>query len=127
VIRVLVADDQTLIRVGIATLLDEEADLELVDEAADGHAAVAAVRATRPDVVLMDIRMPRTDGLAALREIAADPLLAGVRVIMLTTFELDEYVFEALRADGAPRGRARMPGRPAEGPAVRAGPRRWRW
>lgn len=97
-IRVLVADDQTLIRVGIATLLDEEDDIELVGEAADGHAAVAAVRAARPDVVLMDIRMPRADGLAALRQITTDPLLGGVRVIMLTTFELDEYVFEALHA-----------------------------
>ncbi len=96
-IRVLVADDQTLIRVGLATLLDEEPDIELVGEAADGRAAVEAIRATRPDVVLMDIRMPRTDGLAALREITGDAALDNVRVIMLTTFELDEYVFEALR------------------------------
>jgi DNA-binding NarL/FixJ family response regulator len=96
-IRVVVADDQALVRMGLRTLLDSESDTELVGEASDGRAAVELVRQTRPDVVLMDIRMPVLDGLAALREITSDAALAGVRVIMLTTFELDEYVFEALR------------------------------
>jgi DNA-binding NarL/FixJ family response regulator len=97
-IRVVVADDQGLVRMGLRVLLDAEDDVELVAEAADGRAAVAAVREHRPDVVLMDVRMPELDGLSALREIAADPALAGTRVVVLTTFELDEYVFEALRA-----------------------------
>jgi len=98
VIRVAVVDDQALVRMGLRMLLDTEDDLDLVAEASDGRAGVAAVRRTVPDVVLMDIRMPVLDGLAALREITADPALAEVRVVMLTTFELDEYVFEALRA-----------------------------
>jgi DNA-binding NarL/FixJ family response regulator len=97
VIRVVVADDQALVRVGLKVLIETEDDLELVAEAEDGRAAVEAVRRTRPDVVLMDIRMPVLDGLAALREIVADPALAHTRVVVLTTFELDEYVFEALR------------------------------
>lgn len=96
-IRVAIVDDQALVRMGLRTLLEAEDDLELVAEAADGRQGVAAVRRTRPDVVLMDIRMPEFDGLAALRDITTDPALADVRVIMLTTFELDEYVFEALR------------------------------
>ena len=96
-IRVVVVDDQSLIRVGLRTILDAEDDIALVAEAADGREGLAAVRTARPDVVLMDIRMPGVDGLAALAEISADPAVAGVRVIMLTTFELDEYVFEALR------------------------------
>jgi DNA-binding NarL/FixJ family response regulator len=83
---------------GLRTLIGSEDDLELVAEAADGREGVDVVRRTRPDIVLMDIRMPILDGLGALGEITADPALAGVRVIMLTTFELDEYVFEALRA-----------------------------
>ncbi len=99
-IRVVVADDQALVRMGLRTLLGSESDTELVGEASDGRAAVELVRQTRPDVVLMDIRMPVLDGLTALREITSDAALAGARVIMLTTFELDEYVFEALR-DGA--------------------------
>jgi DNA-binding NarL/FixJ family response regulator len=98
VIRVAVADDQALVRLGLRVLFEAEEDVELVGEAADGRAAVELVRDERPDVVLMDVRMPVLDGLDALREIVADPRLAGTRVIVLTTFELDEYVFEALRA-----------------------------
>jgi len=97
VIRVVVIDDQALVRMGLRTLIETEDDLELVAEAADGREGLAAVRRTRPDVVFMDIRMPTLDGLGALHEIAADPALKDVRVVMLTTFELDEYVFEALR------------------------------
>jgi DNA-binding NarL/FixJ family response regulator len=97
VIRVVVVDDQALVRVGVRTLLGSEPDTELVGEGADGRTGIAAVRAAVPDVVLMDIRMPEMDGLAALREITGDPALNAVRVVMLTTFGLDEYVFEALR------------------------------
>jgi DNA-binding NarL/FixJ family response regulator len=96
-IGVVVVDDQALVRMGLRTLLESEADIELVGEAVDGRSGVDAVRAARPHVVLMDVRMPVLDGLAALRVITSDPALAGVRVIMLTTFEQDEYVFEALR------------------------------
>lgn len=96
-IRVAVVDDQAVIRMGLATLLDCEPDLELVGEAADGAQGLTLVRARRPDVVLCDIRMPVLDGLGLLAEVVADPGLAGVRVIMVTTFELDEYVFESLR------------------------------
>jgi DNA-binding NarL/FixJ family response regulator len=97
-IRVVVADDQALVRVGCRTLLEAEEDMQVVAEAGTGTAAVEAVRATRPDVVLMDVRMPGVDGLEATRRITAEPGLAGVRVLILTTFEIDEYVFEALRA-----------------------------
>jgi len=96
-IRVVLADDQALLRAGIRALLDAEDDIEVVGEASDGAEAVAVVRATRPDVVLMDIRMPRTDGLEATRKIAGDDALSGTRVVVLTTFDLDEYVFEAVR------------------------------
>ncbi len=96
-IRVLVVDDQAVVRMGLATLIGSEDGLELVGEAADGRAGLSMVRALRPDVVLCDIRMPVLDGLALLREVATDPGLSSVRVVMLTTFELDEYVFEALR------------------------------
>jgi DNA-binding NarL/FixJ family response regulator len=98
VIRVLLADDQGLVRAGFRALLDDAGDIEVVGEAGDGAAAVELARSTRPDVVLMDIRMPVLDGLEATRRIVADQLLAGVRVLVLTTFELDEYVFEALAA-----------------------------
>ncbi|AXG77444.1 response regulator [Streptomyces paludis] len=97
-IRVLLADDQTLLRSAFHVLVDSEPDMEVVGEAADGAEAVALARSARPDVVLMDIRMPGTDGLAATRTISADPDLAGVRVVMLTTFEVDEYVVQSLRA-----------------------------
>jgi DNA-binding NarL/FixJ family response regulator len=96
-IRVLLADDQRLVRAGFRVLLENEADFEVCAEAADGREAVEAVRSTRPDVVVLDVRMPGTDGLTALRLLAEDPDLAGTRVLVLTTFDLDEYVFEALR------------------------------
>ena len=97
-ITVVVADDQVLVRAGFRALLDAQPDIEVVGEAADGEEAVALAVRERPDVVLMDIRMPGTDGLAATRRIAGDDRLSGVRVVILTTFDLDEYVFEAIRA-----------------------------
>ncbi len=97
-IRVLLADDQALIRAGFRVLLEAGADLEVVGEAVDGAQAVDLARRERADVVLMDIRMPGVDGLEATRRIAADEDLAGVKVIILTTFESDEYVFQAIRA-----------------------------
>ncbi|MEU6757801.1 response regulator transcription factor [Streptomyces sp. NPDC046685] len=97
-IRVLLADDQALLRSAFKVLVDSEPDMEVVGEASDGAQAFALARQTRADVVLMDIRMPGTDGLAATRMISADPDLAAVRVVMLTTFEVDEYVAAALRA-----------------------------
>jgi DNA-binding NarL/FixJ family response regulator len=98
VIRVLLADDQKLIRAGFRVLLEAAADVEVVGEAVNGEQAVALARAERPDVILMDIRMPEVDGLEATRRIAADGDLAGVKVVILTTFETDEYVYQALRA-----------------------------
>jgi DNA-binding NarL/FixJ family response regulator len=101
VIRVLLVDDQVLVRAGFSALLAAEQDIEVVGEAGDGAQAVRLARQTRPDVVLMDIRMPGVDGLTATRQIAADPQLSEVRIVVLTTFELDEYVGEALRAGAA--------------------------
>ncbi|HZD99184.1 MAG TPA: response regulator transcription factor [Micromonosporaceae bacterium] len=97
-IRVVLADDQALVRAGFHALLDRTEDIEVVGEAADGAAAIASVRDRRPDVVLMDVRMPVLDGIEATRRITADPSLPDVKVLVLTTFEVDEYVFEALRA-----------------------------
>jgi DNA-binding NarL/FixJ family response regulator len=97
-IRVLLADDQALVRAGFHALLSRAEDIEVVGEAADGVEAVELARATRPEVVLMDVRMPRLDGIAATARICADPELAGTRIIVITTFELDEYVHSALRA-----------------------------
>jgi DNA-binding NarL/FixJ family response regulator len=97
-IRVVLADDQVLVRAGFRALLDAQDDIEVVGEAGDGEQAVRLATELTPDVVLMDIRMPGTDGLAATRRISADGQPAGVRVVILTTFELDEYVFEAIRS-----------------------------
>ncbi|MDQ0604189.1 DNA-binding NarL/FixJ family response regulator [Streptomyces canus] len=97
-IRVLLADDQALLRATFRILIDSCEDMEVVAEAADGSEAVSLARAHRPDLVLMDIRMPGTDGLAATAAICADPDLAGTRVLILTTFEIDEYVAQALRS-----------------------------
>ena len=97
-IEVLLADDQALVRAGFRSLLDAEPDIRVVGEAGDGREAVSLARATKPDVVLMDIRMPELDGLGATRELANDTSLQDVKIVILTTFELDEYVFEALRS-----------------------------
>ena len=96
-IRVVLADDQALVRAGFRALLDAQDDITVVGEASDGDEAVQLATEHRPDVVLMDIRMPGTDGLTATHRIAGDPRLADVKVVILTTFDLDEYVFEAIR------------------------------
>jgi DNA-binding NarL/FixJ family response regulator len=98
VIKVLLADDQALLRAGFRALLDAQDDIEVVGEAIDGADAARQAARHHPDVVLMDIRMPGVDGLEATRQIVDDPRLEDVRIIILTTFDLDEYVFEALRA-----------------------------
>jgi DNA-binding NarL/FixJ family response regulator len=98
VIEVVIADDQALVRAGFRALLDAEADIAVTGEAADGEAAFRLALELRPAVVLMDIRMPGVDGLAATRRIAEDDRLAAVKVVILTTFDLDEYVFEAIRS-----------------------------
>ena len=95
---VVLVDDQGLVRAGFQALLNSEDEIEVVGQAADGQAGLELVRRLRPDIVLMDIRMPVLDGLAATAEITSDPSLADTRVVVLTTFELDEYVFGALRA-----------------------------
>jgi DNA-binding NarL/FixJ family response regulator len=97
-IRVGIADDQPLVRAGLQALLDRDAGLVLVGEAADGQQAVDLARTERPDVLLMDVRMPGMDGIEATRQITGDPRTGGVRVIILTTFDLDETVYGALRA-----------------------------
>ena len=97
-IRVVLADDQALVRAGFRSLLDAQADVEVVGEASTGDEAVRLASELVPDVVLMDIRMPGMDGLAATRAIADDERLADVRIVVLTTFGLDEYVFEAIRS-----------------------------
>jgi DNA-binding NarL/FixJ family response regulator len=97
-IRVVLADDQGLVRAGFRALLDAQGDIEVVGEAGNGEEAVRLATQLTPDVVLMDIRMPGVDGLSATRRIAADDRSAGVRVVILTTFGLDEYIFEAIRA-----------------------------
>jgi DNA-binding NarL/FixJ family response regulator len=96
-INVLLADDQDLVRLGLSALIGSEDDMRVVGEAADGLAAVALAREVRPEIVLMDVRMPGIDGIEATRRLAADETMSGTRVIVLTTFELDEYVFDALR------------------------------
>jgi DNA-binding NarL/FixJ family response regulator len=98
VISVLIADDQALMRTGFRLILDAEPDIEVVAEAGDGEQAVALARALRPDLVLMDVRMPRMDGITATRELAGPGVDSAIPVLILTTFDLDEYVFEALRA-----------------------------
>jgi DNA-binding NarL/FixJ family response regulator len=98
VISVVIADDQTLVRSGFRALLDAQEDITVTGEAADGEAAVRVALDVRPDVVLMDIRMPGVDGLTATRQIVSDERLANVKVVILTTFDLDEYVFEAIRS-----------------------------
>jgi DNA-binding NarL/FixJ family response regulator len=97
-IKILLADDQRLVRAGFRSILEDEDDFEVVGEAGDGEQALSACRTLHPDVVLMDIRMPGVDGLQATRQIAGDPRLDGIKVVILTTFDLDDYVYGALRA-----------------------------
>jgi DNA-binding NarL/FixJ family response regulator len=101
VIRVVIIDDQALVREGLRALLERGRDIEVVGEAPDGRQGILTTRRTRPDVVLMDVRMPGVDGISATEEIVADPDLGGVRVVVLTTFDTDEHVFDAIRAGAA--------------------------
>jgi DNA-binding NarL/FixJ family response regulator len=100
-LRVVLVDDQHLVRTGLRALLERAPDIAVVGEAGDGATGLAVVRTERPDVVLMDVRMPGTDGLRATRAIVADPALGGVHVVVLTTFDDDEYLFDAIRAGAA--------------------------
>ncbi|MEV7612549.1 response regulator transcription factor [Streptomyces sp. NPDC089799] len=97
-IKVLIADDQALVRGGFRMLIDSEPDMTVVGEASDGATAAELARSTRPDVILMDVQMPGTDGIEGIRKVAADPSLTGVRVLILTTFDEDEYAVEGLLA-----------------------------
>ena len=97
-IGVVIADDQALLRGGFQLLINSEPDMQVLGEAADGHEAITVARQTHPDIVLMDIRMPGTDGIEATRQITTDPALTSVRVLILTTFDLDDHVYGALRA-----------------------------
>jgi DNA-binding NarL/FixJ family response regulator len=97
-IHIVLADDQALIREGFRSIRERADDLHVVGDAVDGLDAVAMVRRTRPDIVLMDVRMPRLDGIAATAQICADPALVGTRVIVITTYEVDDYIYAALRA-----------------------------
>jgi DNA-binding NarL/FixJ family response regulator len=97
-IRVLIADDQQLVRTGFGLIIKPQRDIQLVGEAADGREAIELAATLRPDVILMDIRMPRIDGLEATRRVRADPALQRTRILILTTFDLDEYIYDALRA-----------------------------
>ncbi|MBF9127928.1 response regulator transcription factor [Plantactinospora sp. S1510] len=97
-IRVLLADDQPLVRAGLRGLLGLDGDIDVVAEAADGREALRLIRQTRPDVALLDIRMPHLDGLTVTEQVTADPVTADVRIVVLTTFEVDAYIFQALRA-----------------------------
>jgi DNA-binding NarL/FixJ family response regulator len=97
-IRVVVADDQPLVRSGLRTILDAQPDIDVIGEAGDGHEAVAMARLERPDVVLMDVRMPGLDGIAATRQLAGPNVTEPIAVLVLTTFDLDEHVYDALRA-----------------------------
>jgi DNA-binding NarL/FixJ family response regulator len=112
VIRIVVAEDQPIVRAGFRALLDAQSDIDVVGEAEDGRQAVELAIATRPDVVLMDIRMPELDGIEATRRIGEHPLLRDTRVLVLTTFEMDDYVFGALRAGAS--GFLLKGGQPAE-------------
>lgn len=100
-IRIVLVDDQELVRAGLRTLAERDGDITVVGEAGTGRAGLARIRELRPDVVLMDVRMPEMDGLQATREVVADPQLRDVRVLVLTTFDEDEHVFEAIRAGAA--------------------------